>query len=83
MHSKPLVLALLASSLLRDLLFFPPPSNYFANWPFSGFFFAQLYLRQFLFQKMDPMLGAIIIGTEPVCAGANIIGVHTSDGGMT
>jgi hypothetical protein len=35
------------------------------------------------FQKIDPMLGAIIIGAEPVCAGANIFGVHTSDGGMT
>jgi hypothetical protein len=35
------------------------------------------------FQKMDPMLGAIIIGAEPVCAGANNIGVQTSDGGMT
>ena len=32
---------------------------------------------------MDPMLGAIIIGAEPVCAGANNIGVQTSDGGMT
>jgi hypothetical protein len=35
------------------------------------------------FQKMDPMLGAIIIGAELLCAGANIIGVHTSDGGVT
>jgi hypothetical protein len=29
------------------------------------------------------MLGAIIIGADAVCAGANIISVHTSDGGMT
>jgi hypothetical protein len=35
------------------------------------------------FQKMDPMLDAIIIGAEPVCVGATIFGVHTSDGGMT
>jgi hypothetical protein len=35
------------------------------------------------FQKMDPMLGAIIIGAEHVCAGANTIGAYTSDAGVT
>ena len=34
------------------------------------------------FQKMDPMLGAIIIGAEDVCAGANTIGAYTSDVGV-
>jgi hypothetical protein len=34
------------------------------------------------FQKMDPMLGAIIIGAEHVCAGANTIGAYTSDAGV-
>jgi hypothetical protein len=32
------------------------------------------------FQKMDPSLGAVIIGAEVVCVGANNFGVHTSDG---
>jgi hypothetical protein len=32
------------------------------------------------FQKMDLMLGAIIIGAELVCAGANIIGACLPDG---
>jgi hypothetical protein len=31
------------------------------------------------FQKIDPMLGAIIIGAEPVCAGANNIGACLPD----
>jgi hypothetical protein len=34
------------------------------------------------FQKMDPELGAVIIGAEVVCVGANNIGVHTSDSGI-
>jgi hypothetical protein len=32
------------------------------------------------FQKMDPSLGAVIIGVEVVCVDANIFGVHMSDG---
>jgi hypothetical protein len=56
--------------------------NFFANWPFSGFFLTIMPLTV-SFQKMDPMLGAIIISAELLCAGANIIGVHTSDGGVT
>jgi hypothetical protein len=35
------------------------------------------------FQKMDPWLGAVIIVAELLCAGANNIGAHTSDGGVT
>jgi len=31
------------------------------------------------FQKMDPYLGAVIIGAELPCAGANTIGAYTSD----
>jgi hypothetical protein len=49
---------------------------FFANWPFSGFFLTIMPLAV-SFQKMDHMLGAIIIGAELLCAGANIIGVHT------
>jgi hypothetical protein len=29
------------------------------------------------------MLGAVIIGVELLCAGANNIGAYTSDGGVT
>jgi hypothetical protein len=32
---------------------------------------------------MDSWLGAVIIGAELLCAGANNIGAHTSDGGVT
>jgi hypothetical protein len=46
-------------------------------------FFSTIMPLSVSFQNMDPMLGAIIIAAEPVCAGANNIGVQTSDGGMT
>mgnify|MGYP004563034593 CR=1 FL=1 len=56
-------------------------ANFFAIWPFSGFFPTIMPLAV-SFQKMDPMLGAIIIGAEDVCAGANTIGAYTSDVGV-
>jgi hypothetical protein len=59
-----------------------PAPNFFAIWPFSGFFPTIMPLTV-SFQKMDPMLVAIIIGAEIVCAGANTIGAYTSEGGVT
>jgi hypothetical protein len=53
-------------------------ANFFANWPFSGFFPTNTPLTV-SFQKMDPYLGAVIIGAELPCAGANTIGAYTSD----
>jgi hypothetical protein len=54
------------------------PTNFFANWPFSGFFPTNTPLTV-SFQKMDPYLGAVIIGAELPCVGANTIGAYTSD----
>jgi hypothetical protein len=54
----------------------------FCNLALFGFFPTIMPLAV-SFQKMDPMLGAIIIGAELVCAGATTIGAYTSDGGVT
>jgi hypothetical protein len=47
--------------------------NFFANWPFLGFFCTTI---PFIvsFQKINPLLGAIIIGAEATHAGATIFG---------
>jgi hypothetical protein len=54
----------------------------FCKLAFFGFFCTIMPLAV-SFQKMDPWLGAVIIGAELLCAGANNIGAHTSDGGVT
>jgi hypothetical protein len=58
------------------------PPTFLQIGPFRVFF-AQLCPLAVSFQKMDSWLGAVIIGAELLCAGANNIGAHTSDGGVT